>query len=175
MHRNFTTHFNSEHTAESANKLENIKAGFPSTRTMETINAKYIELQQHPMVLKGKPYLSVPPDVRNGSTGPSAGRGIFFFISVFSDHADLQASNFWQSEEILSIISGASKLIYLVYLTIGTFYYKEIHLQTSLLLTELLKNYCYTRDTNDTSFQSYCEKSGSFNSKYILHSMFVPL
>ena len=67
----------------------------------------------------------------------------FFFISVFSDHADLQASNFWQSEEILSIISGASKLIYLVYLTIGTFYYKEIHLQTSLLLTELLKNYCY--------------------------------
>ena len=93
LHRNFTTHFNSEHTAESANKLENIKAGFPSTRTMETINSKYVELQQHPMVLKGKPYLSVPPDVRNGSTGPSAGRGIFF-ISAFSGHADLQASNF---------------------------------------------------------------------------------
>jgi hypothetical protein len=50
---------------------------------METINAKYVELQQHPMVLKGKPYLQVPPDVRNGSTGPSFGRGNFYLFLYF--------------------------------------------------------------------------------------------
>ena len=65
------------HTAETANQMENIKKGFESDRTMETLKASYQELQKHPIIaVKGKSFGDIPAKIRNGQTGPVAGQGM---------------------------------------------------------------------------------------------------
>ena len=72
------------HTAQTANQMENIKKGFESDRTMETLKASYEELQKHPIIaVKGKSFGDIPPEIRGGQTGPVAGQGmhlIFIYI-----------------------------------------------------------------------------------------------
>ena len=58
--------------------MENIKKGFESDRTMETLKASYQELQKHPIIAKkGKSFGDIPPVIRNGQTGPVAGKGMY--------------------------------------------------------------------------------------------------
>ena len=67
--------------------MENIKKGFESDRTMETLKASYQELQKHPMItVKGKSFGDIPADIRGGQTGPVAGQGmslIYIYILPF--------------------------------------------------------------------------------------------
>ena len=62
--------------------MENIKKGFESDRTMETLKASYQELQKHPMItVKGKTFGDIPAIIRNGQTGDAAGLGMYLFFS----------------------------------------------------------------------------------------------
>ena len=59
--------------------MENIKKGFESNRTMETLKASYQELQKHPIVAKkGKPFGEIPAIIRNGQTDDVMGIGMYF-------------------------------------------------------------------------------------------------
>ena len=73
------------HTAITANQMENIKKGFESDRTMETLKTSYQELQKHPIIaVKGKSFGDIPADIRGGQTGPVAGQGmslIYIYIA----------------------------------------------------------------------------------------------
>ena len=52
--------------AKDGNKKENIARGFPVTKTMETQKQKFIDLQQHPIILNGGNFMDIPAAERNG-------------------------------------------------------------------------------------------------------------
>ena len=61
--------------------MENIKKGFESNRTMETLKKSYQELQKHPIVAKkGKPFGDIPAKVRNGQCDDVMGEGMYLCL-----------------------------------------------------------------------------------------------
>jgi hypothetical protein len=60
--------------SKDGNKKENIARGFPVTKTMETQKQKFIDLQQHPIILNGGNFMDIPAAERDGMTGNIKGQ-----------------------------------------------------------------------------------------------------
>ena len=80
---------------ESANRPEQIALGFEDparkeARTLENTISKFEELQEHPIVKSGKPFLKVPAHIRKRISGRPKGRGNY--LNIFRQGIAVPAS-----------------------------------------------------------------------------------